>query len=283
MVSAPGLPGTGRQEAVVGSMRVGFVGAGRMGFPMVERLAATGHDLVVYARRAEARDALTGLGVRHTSELTEAAADVDVLLLCVFSDQQLTEIAAPLAAALPYDAVFASHVTGRESTLRAVADRFPAIHVVDAPVSGGPGEISAGRLTVLLGGDPAARERAADAVRPYADPIIETGELGTALAVKLVNNFLFAANTQLAAEAVRLGEALGVSPGQLLGALEHMSGGSSASHRAAEGKGDMAAFATRIGPFMKKDVAACLEQAAERAVDPGLLIDVVRRGPLPLI
>ena len=45
----------------------------------------------------------------------------------------------------------------------------------------------------------------------------------------------------------------------------------------------MAAFATRIGPFMKKDVAACLEQAAERGVDPGLLIDVVRRGPLPLI
>ena len=45
----------------------------------------------------------------------------------------------------------------------------------------------------------------------------------------------------------------------------------------------MAAFATRIGPFMKKDVAACLEQAAERGVDAGLLIDVVRRGPLPLM
>ena len=54
-------------------------------------------------------------------------------------------------------------------------------------------------------------------------------------------------------------------------------------YRAAEGKGDMAAFATRIGPFMKKDVAACLEQAAERGVDAGLLIDVVRRGPLPLV
>ena len=154
--------------------------------------------------------------------------------------------------------------------------------MVDAPVSGGPGEISAGRLTVLLGGEPAARARAADAVRAYADPIIETGELGTALAVKLVNNFLFAANTQLAAEAVRLGEELGVAPGELLGALKHMSGGSPASRRAAAGA-DMAAFATRIGPFMKKDVAACLEQAAERGVDPGLLIDVVRRGPLALI
>ena len=267
----------------MGSSRVGFVGAGRMGMPMVERLAAAGHDLVVYARRPEAKDALTGLGVRHVTELPEAAANVDVLLLCVFSDQQLAEIAGPLAAALPGGAVFASHVTGRESTLRAVAGRFPAIHVVDAPVSGGPGEISAGRLTILLGGEPGARERAASVVRAYGDPIIETGELGTALAVKLVNNFLFAANTQLTAEAVRLGEALGVSSGELLGALEHMSGGSSASHRAAEGDGDMTAFATRIGPFMKKDVAACLEQAAERGVDPGLLIDVVRRGPLPLI
>ena len=267
----------------MGSLRVGFVGAGRMGFPMVERLAAAGHDLVVYARRAEVEADLTRLGVRHTSELTEAAAGVDVLLLCVFSDQQLAEIAGLLAAALPDGAVFASHVTGRESVLRSLAAGFPAVHVVDAPVSGGPGEISAGRLTVLLGGEPAARARAADAVRAYGDPVIETGELGTALAVKLVNNFLFAANTQLAAEAVRLGEALGVSPGQLLGALKHMSGGSSASHRAAEGGGDMAAFATRIGPFMKKDVAACLEQAAERGVDAGLLIDVVRGGPLPLI
>jgi hypothetical protein len=45
----------------------------------------------------------------------------------------------------------------------------------------------------------------------------------------------------------------------------------------------MASFAARIGPFMKKDVAVCLEQAAERGVDPGLLIDVVRRGRLDLI
>src|SRR3984957_11010197 len=274
--------GTRRQEAAVGSLRVGFVGAGRMGFPMVERLAAAGHDLVVYARRAEAAADLARLGVRHTNELAEAAAGADVLLLCVFSDEQLTGIADPLAAALPDGAVLASHVTGRASVLRSLAARFPAIHVVDAPVSGGPGEIAAGRLTVLLGGLPAARMRAAEAVRAYADPVIETGELGTALAVKLVNNFLFAANTQVLAEAIWLGEELGVAPGEMLSALNHMSGGSQVSQRAAVGA-DMASFATRIGPFMKKDVAVCLEQAAERGGDPGLLIEVVRRWRLALI
>jgi 3-hydroxyisobutyrate dehydrogenase-like beta-hydroxyacid dehydrogenase len=266
----------------MGSSRVGFVGAGRMGFPMVERLAAAGHELVVYARRPEATANLGRLGVRPTSELAEVAAGADVLLLCVFSDEQLAEVAGPLAAALPDGAVFASHVTGRASVLRSLAGRFPGIDVVDAPVSGGPGEIAAGRLTVLLGGLPAARARAAEAVRAYADPVIETGEIGSALAVKLVNNFLFAANTQVLAEAVWLGEELGVAPGDMLSALNHMSGGSQVSRRAAAGA-DLAAFATRIGPFMRKDVAVCLEQAAELGVDPGLLIEVVRRGRLALI
>ena len=266
----------------MGSSRVGFVGAGRMGLPMVERLAAAGHDLVVFARRAETTAALARLDVRSTTELAEAAAGADVLLLCVFSDEQLTGIADPLAAGLPDGAVFASHVTGRASVLRSLADRFPTIHVVVAPVSGGPGEIAAGHLTVLLGGSPAARARAAEAVGAYADPVIETGELGTALAVKLVNNFLFAANTQVLAEAIWLGEELGVAPGEMLSALNHMSGGSQVSLRAAAGA-DMASFAARIGPFMKKDVAVCLEQAAERGVDPGLLVDVVRRGRLDLI
>jgi 3-hydroxyisobutyrate dehydrogenase-like beta-hydroxyacid dehydrogenase len=266
----------------MGSSRVGFVGAGRMGFPMVERLAAAGHDLVVYARRPEAAANLDRLGVRSASELAEVAAGADVLLLCVFSDEQLAEVADPLAAALPDGAVFASHVTGRASVLRSVAGRFPGIDVVDAPVSGAPDDIRAGRLTVLLGGPTAARARAAGVVRAYADPVIESGELGTALAVKLVNNFLFAANTQVLAEAIWLGEELGVAPGEMLTALNHMSGGSQVSRRAAVGA-DMAAFATRIGPFMKKDVAVCLEQAAERGVDPGLLIEVVRRGRLTLI
>jgi len=266
----------------MGSSRVGFVGAGRMGLPMVERLAAAGHELVVYARRAEAAAGLDRLGVRSTSELTEVAAGADVLLVCVFSDEQLAEVAEPLAAALLDGSVFASHVTGRASVLRSLAGRCPGIDVVDAPVSGAPDDIRAGRLTVLLGGPPAARVRTAGVVGAYADPVIETGELGTALAVKLVNNFLFAANTQVLAEAVWLGEELGVAPGEMLSALNHMSGGSQVSRRAAVGA-DLAAFATRIGPFMKKDVAVCLEQAAERGVDPGLLIEVVRRGRLDLI
>ena len=142
----------GQQEVTVHSPRIGFVGAGRMGFPMVERLAAAGHDLVVHAHRAESRAALDRLGVRHAGALREVAADRDVLLICVFNDEQLAKIGEPLAAALPDGAVFASHTTGRTATLRGLADRFPGIDVLEAPVSGVAADIREGRLTVLLGG-----------------------------------------------------------------------------------------------------------------------------------
>jgi 3-hydroxyisobutyrate dehydrogenase len=156
----------------MGSSRVGFVGAGRMGLPMVERLAAAGHELVVYARRAESAAALDRLGVRPTSELAEVAAGTDVLLLCVFSDEQLAEVAGPLAAALPDGAVLASHVTGRASVLRSLADRFPAIGVVDAPVSGAPDDISAGppdRSARRAAGGPGAGSRSRPRVRRRGD------------------------------------------------------------------------------------------------------------------
>ena len=51
-------------------MRVGFVGAGQIGGPMSERLIAAGHDVTVYARRAEVREHFARLGAAATGSLT---------------------------------------------------------------------------------------------------------------------------------------------------------------------------------------------------------------------
>ena len=174
------------------------------------------------------RPTWTGSASGHTSELAEVSAGAGLLLLCVFSDEQLSQIADPLAAALPDGAVFASHVTGRASVLRSRPTASAPSRWWMPRSATRPDDITAGRLTVLLGGPPAARARAAEAVRAYADPIMETGELGSALAVKLVNNFLFAANTQVLAEAVGWARTRGGAQGDA-SALNHMSGGSQAS------------------------------------------------------
>ena len=70
----------------------------------------------------------------------------------------------------------------------------------------------------------------------YANPIVPTGALGSALALKLVNNLLFAANAQLLAAATRMGDQLGVNPEALLATLQVCSAGSNA-----------AAYAHRLG------------------------------------
>jgi 3-hydroxyisobutyrate dehydrogenase-like beta-hydroxyacid dehydrogenase len=105
--------------------------------------------------------------------------------------------------------------------------------------------------------------------------------LGSALALKLVNNLLFAANAQLLAAATRLGDQLGVHPEALLSTLQVCSAGSNAAayaHRI----GGMDRFAEATGPFLRKDIAAALEAAQEAGADPGLLGQVVDSGPLAL-
>ena len=253
-----------------------------MGEPMVERLLTAGHSVTVFARRAEVRERLAALGAVVVDEAGDAAATADVFLSCLFSDQQLAEIGPGVVDALPPGAVFASHTTGSVSLLRDLADQGSArgVHVVDAPVSGTDVDIRAGRLTVLLGGPDRAVEAVVGAVVAYAEPVLRTGGLGSALAVKLVNNLLFAAQVQTASAAVQLARRLGVAQDALVEALGHSSGGSAALRHM--GSADPEQFGARIREFLVKDVAACEAAASDLGVEPGFLLDVVRRGPLPL-
>jgi 3-hydroxyisobutyrate dehydrogenase-like beta-hydroxyacid dehydrogenase len=264
---------------------VGFLGAGQLGEPMVERLLGAGHDVLVYARREDARRRLKAKGAAVADSVADLARGSDVLISSLFSDAQLRETGLGpdgfIGNARP-GSVFVSHTTGTVATLEALRDHSQSGPVVlDAPVSGTADDIAAGTLTVLLGGP----SDAVAAVRPilaaYAEPVVPTGVLGSALAIKLINNLLFAANAQLLAAATQLGEQLGVEPDVLLSTLQVCSAG---SHVAAHAHriGGMAEFAERAGPFLRKDIAACREAAAEAGVDLGLLGIAVREGPLAL-
>lgn len=263
---------------------IGFIGPGQMGMPMVERLTAAGHSVVAHARREEVREQLSGLGARPVADAREAADGVDLVLVCLFSDPQLQDVAPSLIDAAPRGAIIASHVTGSIATIEELATRARArgIEVLDAPVSGTSEAIRAGRLTVMLGGDADAVAAATGPIGSYSDPVLPTGSLGTALKMKLVNNLLFAANVQLVAEAAALGETLGLDTPTVLATLAHCSGGSAASGYAAAA-GSIDAFGTGVAHYIGKDVAVCKQVAAELGTTPELLLSVVDRGPLPLM
>jgi 3-hydroxyisobutyrate dehydrogenase-like beta-hydroxyacid dehydrogenase len=264
---------------------IGFLGAGQLGEPMVRRLLGAGHQVSVFARRDDVRARLRGEGAAIANSVAELAAGCDILISCLFSDVQLRETGLGpdgFIANAKSGVVFVSHTTGTLATLTELSASVsspPAI--VDAPVSGTADHIAEGRLTVLIGGPQEAVERVRPILAAYADPIIGTGALGTALDIKLINNMLFAANAQLVAAAVAVGRQLDVVPDALLQALSVCSGGSNAATYA-QHAGGVDAFVSMAAPFLRKDVAAAVSAAELAGADLGLLRSVVETGSLSL-
>ncbi|WP_197380328.1 NAD(P)-dependent oxidoreductase [Mycolicibacterium mengxianglii] len=262
-------------------MKVGFVGAGRMGAPMIKRLVAAGHEVHALGRTDEKRTAVAELGATPVGSAQATTDGADIVVVCVFTDDQVQRICVEdgLAAALPAGAVLVLHTTGSPHTAHVVADiaARSGAEVLDAPVSGGPHDIAAGAVTLFVGGSANAFDRAQPALASYGDPILHVGALGYGQKVKLINNTLFAAQIGLLAEAVKLGDSLGIDETALLRALPHGSGSSRALAGVAA-RGSVAAFIATAGPFVGKDIAVVRQTVAELGADLGVLDTVVTAG-----
>jgi 3-hydroxyisobutyrate dehydrogenase-like beta-hydroxyacid dehydrogenase len=263
--------------------RIGFIGAGRVGAPMAEALAAHGAEVSVYARRATVRDELAANGCRAVASIDGLGRGNDLVISCVFSDAQFESVAGQLAAILSPGSVFASHTTGSPATMRRFAARLADggrdVRVVDAPFSGTPDNIRAATLTVLLGGEQEDVDRVESAVRAYAGTVIRTGDLGSALVMKLLNNIVFAVNVRVGLEVARLAGEAGIPMRSVYETFAASSGGTKAMAVMA-GFDTPQAYAEQVRPFMAKDVAACEQVAAELGVDLGLLGFIARSGRL---
>ena len=266
-----------------GRMRIGFVGAGQMGGPMVDRLLAAGWPVLVFARRDEVRTRLARAGAELGNSVGDVAAGSEVLILCMFDDAQVREVALGpdgALARLDAQAVLVNHTTVTPGVVRDLVEALGEDRVVDAPVSGSAAEIAEGRLRVLAGGSPGTIERVTPAIRSYSDTIVGTGGTGSATLVKLINNLLFAAHAQIAEDALRLCAEMGVDQAGLLDALAVCSGGSNALRYAQLA---VASGGDRSGavPYIRKDLASCRAAAGELGVSLGFLEQVAATGPLP--
>ena len=261
--------------------RVGFVGAGRMGGPMVRRLVESGHDVRALGRTDEGRRAVSSLGAQAVAGLHDIARDAEVLIVCVFTDEQVAQVCSPgVLTTMSPGAALVIHTTGSPRTVQTIASHSPGIDVLDAPVSGGPHNIAEGAITVFVGGPDDAVSRVRPVLAAYGDPILHVGPLGAGQAVKLTNNALFAAQIGLLREAVTLGDCLGVSEAKLLEAITHGSGASKVAGFVAAG-GSLDAFVERTGEFIGKDVAVVRKIAAELGQSLGLLDDIIDAGNQP--
>lgn len=259
-------------------MRIGFIGAGRMGRPMVARLVEAGHDVRALGRSAEKRAAVADLGANAVADVAELSAQADVVVVCVFTDEQVRQVCldGDLPATMTSDSLLVVHTTGSPRTVETIAARGASsgVEVVDAPVSGGPHNAAAGELTLFVGGTDEAVARARPVLSCYGEPVLHVGPLGAGQKVKLVNNALFAAHIGLLVGSVELGARLGVPESTLLAALPHGSAASRVLDIVAAG-GSVASFTQMAGEFVGKDVAAVRSIATELGSDLGVLDDAI--------
>ncbi|MFJ4788656.1 NAD(P)-dependent oxidoreductase [Streptomyces sp. NPDC088794] len=256
-------------------MRIGFIGSGRMGRPMIDRLTTAGHDVTVHARTPRTRAAATADGLTVADTVAATVEGAHAVFVTVLTDAQVREVCLGpdgAVAGMRPGATLVQHTTCDPATVGAVAEAGAArgVDVLDAALSGGPHDIGDGRLTLWVGGDETALDRVRPLLDAYASPVLHVGATGDGQRLKLVNNALFVAQVGLAVDAVRLAESLGLGESTVLAALQHGSGASRALQVVARG-GTVDSVADRLADLMSKDVGTVREVTDRAGVDLGII------------
>ncbi|MEW6333642.1 MAG: NAD(P)-dependent oxidoreductase [Thermodesulfobacteriota bacterium] len=217
-------------------MRVGFIGLGRMGFPMAHNLIKAGHTVVAHNRSRAPVERLVAFGAVPASTPAEAAQSVEILVTCVLTPEQVEEIYLGQGGALEGASagqIFIDTSTIYPMTSRKIGDAVSArgVHFIDAPISGGPRGAETGTLAVMVGADPVALEKARPVLEVFGKNIFHMGPTGAGCSTKICNQILTGAGHVLVAEAMVLGAKLGIDPQKLFEVLTVSSGQSRALDR----------------------------------------------------
>lgn len=212
-------------------MQIGFIGLGNMGRPMSLNILKAGHQLTVWNRTRARVQIVVDAGARLASSPAEVAAASDVTLVCVSLPEDVRAVVTGPNGALEgakRGSVIADHSTVDPETSRNLAGQAAnkGVAYLDAPVSGGTQGAKAGTLTIMVGGDESAFERAKPAFEATGKNIHYVGPSGAGDVIKLVNQMLAAINVAGIAEGFVLGVKAGAKPEVMYEIIKTSTGGS---------------------------------------------------------
>jgi 3-hydroxyisobutyrate dehydrogenase-like beta-hydroxyacid dehydrogenase len=246
-------------------MNIGFIGLGKMGFPMARRLIEAGHCLVVFDTRKEAVERLVALGAEAASSPKHVADRTETVMA------SLPSLEASLDVATGANGVIEGKRVKRFVDLSTVGSQMAArIHdllkgrnivQIDSPVSGGVGGAEKGTLAVMVSGPRAEFEAIKPALEVIGKVFFIGEKPGSGQTMKLANNFLSATAMVATSEAVVMGVKSGLDPEIMIDVINAGSGLNTASRdkfpRSVLPRSFDFGFATGL---MVKDVRLCLEE-----------------------
>ena len=252
--------------------RVGFVGLGTMGAAMAANLARAGFPLTVWNRTPGRAGEVVELGATEAPTPAAVAEASDIVVSCVSDTPDVEAILlgpdgvaeGAHAGLLVIDCSTISPSATRDFAAR-LGER--GVTMVDAPVSGGSEGAKNATLTIFVGGDPAAFERARPILAAMGRTITHVGPIGSGQAVKAVNQVILAGTYLGVAEGIVLALKAGLDVEQVVGAL---SGGAAQSWVLANRSERMTKNDYPLGfkvALHRKDLEIALQLARELGAD----------------
>lgn len=258
-------------------MRVAVLGLGLMGAGMARSLLRAGHTVTVWNRSPERAEPLAADGATVAATAAAAVDGADVVVTMLFDLDATLDVVGGAAGSFGPGAVWLQTATvgpaGTEQLAQLAAKH--GIALLDAPVLGTKAPAEAGKLTVLVSGDPALVERVGPVLAAIGARTVVAGDrLGLASGLKLACNSFIAAQTAAIGQSLSLASALGVDPALVLAAFE----GAAADSPYLQGKGKQVLAGEHPTSFavdgVVKDVGLMLDAAGEVGFPAALLAAV---------
>jgi len=204
---------------------IGFVGLGIMGRPMVRNLMKAGYAVTVHDVNRAAVDELAAEGAKVAGSAREAAASTDVFISMVPDSPDAEAVYAGPggafeAARAGWLAIDMSSISPRVARELAAKAAAAGATMLDAPVSGGDKGAIAGTLSIMVGGDAAAFDRALPILQAMGRTIVHVGDAGAGQVVKVCNQVVVALVIQAVSEGLVLGAKAGVDPARIVEVLQ---------------------------------------------------------------
>ena len=195
-------------------MKIGFIGLGVMGSPMAANIVKAGHELTVYDRSAEAVEVLVRLGAKSASCGREVGQASEIVVTMLPEPQHVEQVVLGpdgVAEGLQKGGIVIEMSTIDPGTSRRVGDvlRSRGMELVDSPVGKTSEHAVTGTLTLMVGGNQAAIDRAMPVLKCMGTDTYFCGGPGTGHAMKMTNNLLattiMIANTEVLAIGIKAG------------------------------------------------------------------------------
>lgn len=208
---------------------IGFIGLGSMGNPMVRRLEQAGYALVVNDANAQAAAALAGEHIRAAATPAEVARDAAVIITMLPTSAIVEQVLSGpdgVFAGLRPGTVIIDMTSGAPAMTQALAvqARERGARLVDAPVSGGVSRAVTGELSIMFGGGEDVLARVGPVLRAMGTSVVRTGDVGTAHAMKALNNLVSAGGFLIGVEALAMGKRFGLDPEVMVDILNASTG-----------------------------------------------------------